>query len=244
MRPNCSSSLRSASSVSDALEAGVVRDLVVARERGVHGGAAAHHVREDAVDDQVADDHAHRAADERVDAAAVAARPDVAPDGAERCRPLEDDLPAEEHERARDVEAVREERAVARVRLLLGLHAADREDDLLRLAREQVAAARAAVDQQADAGGALGLDARAVGGRRAGREQAGLLVHPPERGDVLVRAEQDAGLARAGLRREIGLPLGQLVACPPRASGPSCRRCRPASPAAAPAARARRSRGR
>ena len=56
-----------------ALEPRVVRDLVVARERRVDGRAAAHHVREDAVDDQVADDHAHRAAQERVDAAAVAA---------------------------------------------------------------------------------------------------------------------------------------------------------------------------
>ena len=54
-----------------ALEPRVVRDLVVARERRVDGGPAAHHVREDAVDDQVADDHAHRAAQERVDAAAV-----------------------------------------------------------------------------------------------------------------------------------------------------------------------------
>ena len=49
------------------LEPRVVRDLVVARERRIDGGAAAHHVREDAVDDQVADDHAHRAAQERVD---------------------------------------------------------------------------------------------------------------------------------------------------------------------------------
>ena len=57
-----------------ALEPRVVRDLVVAREGRVDGRAAAHHVREDAVDDQVADDHAHRAAHERVDAAAVTSR--------------------------------------------------------------------------------------------------------------------------------------------------------------------------
>ena len=62
---------------------------------------------------------------------------------------------AEQDERSRDVEPVGEERAVAGVRALLGLHAADGEDDLLGLAREQVAAARAAVDEQADARGAL-----------------------------------------------------------------------------------------
>ena len=43
-----------------ALEAGVVRDLVVARERRVDRGAAAHHVGQHAEDDQVAHDHAHR----------------------------------------------------------------------------------------------------------------------------------------------------------------------------------------
>ena len=57
-----------------ALEAGVVRDLVVARERRVDRGAAAHHVGEHAEHDQVADDHAHRRAQQRIDAAAVPAR--------------------------------------------------------------------------------------------------------------------------------------------------------------------------
>ena len=63
-------------------------------------------------------------------------------------RPLEDDLPEEEDERPRDVEAVREERAVAGVRALLGVHPADRQDHVVGLAREEVAAARAAVAQQ------------------------------------------------------------------------------------------------
>ena len=125
--------------------------------------------------------------------------------------PLEDDLPDEQHERARDVEAVGEERAVAGVRPLLGLHAADGEDHVVGLAGEQVAAARAAVDEQADAGGVAALDLRAVGRRRAGHQRAGLLLDPAERGDVVVRAEQDPGLAGAGLRREVGLPLGQAV---------------------------------
>ena len=55
---------------------------------------------------------------------------------------LEHDLPEEQDERARDVEAVGEERAVAGIRLLLRGDAAHREDDLVRLAGQEVAAAR------------------------------------------------------------------------------------------------------
>ena len=56
------------------------------------------------------------------------------------------------------------------------------------------------------------LDLGAVGRRRAGHRRRGLLLDPAEGGDVLVRAEQDAGLRRARLRGEIRLPLGQRVA--------------------------------
>ena len=63
-----------------ALEAGVVRDLVVAREGRVDGGSAAHDVGEDAGDDQVAHEDAERSAHQRVDAAAVPARVHVAAD--------------------------------------------------------------------------------------------------------------------------------------------------------------------
>ena len=128
-----------------ALEAGVVRDLVVAREGRVHRGAAAHHVGEDAVDDQVAHDDAERGPHQRVDAAAVAAWSHVAPRRPERRRPFEQDLPREEDESPGDVEAVREERAIAGVRPLLGAHPAHGQDHLVRLAGEQVAAARAPV---------------------------------------------------------------------------------------------------
>ena len=72
-----------------ALEARVVGDLVVARERRVDGGPAAHHVGEHAGHDQVAHEHAQRRAHQRVDAAAVAARAHVAADRAQRRRPLE-----------------------------------------------------------------------------------------------------------------------------------------------------------
>ena len=188
-----------------------MRDLVVARERRVDRGPALHHVLEHAVDDQVADEHAHRAAHQRVVAAAVTARPHVAALGAARRRDLEHDLPEEEHEDARHVEAVREEGPVARVRLLLLVHPADGEDAVVGLAREQVAAARAAVAEQAVTGMAT-LDLGAVGRRRAGHRRRGLLLDPAERRDVLVRAEQDAGLRRTRLRGEIRLPLRQRVA--------------------------------
>ncbi len=46
----------------DTLEPGVVRNLVVAGECRVDRGAPAHHVGQHAVDDQVADEHAHRRA--------------------------------------------------------------------------------------------------------------------------------------------------------------------------------------
>ena len=135
-------------------------------------------------------------------------------DGAQRGRPLEDDLPEEQHEHARDVEAVGEERAVAGVRLLLGLHPADREDHVVGLAREQVAAARAAVAQQADARRVAALDLGAVGRRRAGHQPPGLLLDPAERRDVLVRAEQDPGLAGARSARRGRSPTRRAGSVP------------------------------
>jgi hypothetical protein len=141
----------------------VVGDLVVAREGGVHRGPAAHHVGQDGEDDEVADDHAHRRPHQRIAAAAVAAWPHVATGGAGRCRQLEHDLPEEEHEGARDVEPVGQEGPVARVRALVGLDAADREDRLVGLAREQVAAAGAAAREQALAGRVARLDFGAGG---------------------------------------------------------------------------------
>ena len=119
-----------------ALEARVVRDLVVAREGGVHRGPPLDHVRDHAVHDQVAHEDAHRRPEQRVDPAAVPARADVAADRTEGRHPLEHDLPEDEHEHAGDVEAVREERAVARVGSLLRLHPAGGEDHVVGLARE------------------------------------------------------------------------------------------------------------
>ena len=55
------------------------------------------------------------------------------------------------------------------------------------------------------------LDLRAVRRRRARHHRRRLLLHPAEGRDVLVRAQQDARLAGARLRGEIGLPLGETV---------------------------------
>src|SRR5262249_58834017 len=135
---------------------------------GVADGPSFHHVRDHAVHDQVADDYAHRRAHERVRAAAMPARPDVAPLRADRRSPFEDDLPEEEHEHPRDVEAVREERAIARIRALVLVDPADGEDDLVSLAREEIPAARAAVREQADPRRPPMLDLGAVRRLRAG----------------------------------------------------------------------------
>ena len=127
-----------------------------------------------------------------VDPAAVATRAHVASRRPDRGRPLQQHLPAEQHERPGHVEPVGEERPIARVGLLLGLHPANRQDHLVGLPREQVAPAGAALDEQPDARRAATLDLGAVVRRRAADQPAGLLLHPPKGGDVLVRPEQDA----------------------------------------------------
>ncbi len=99
--------------------------------------------------------------------------PDIAADAAHGRGPLQADLVQEQHERARDVEAVGEEGPVPGVGLLLRGQAADGEDDLVGVAREQVAAAAAAVGEEPAPGGVPLLDDRAVGGRRARH-------HPPD----------------------------------------------------------------
>ena len=113
---------------------------------------------------------------------------------------------------SRDVEAVGQEGPIAGVRLLLGLHPADREDHLVRLTREEIAAAGTSVAKQADPGRATALDLGAVGRRRAGHHRLRLLLDPSEGRDVLVGAEQDPCLAGSGLRGEVRLPLAQAIA--------------------------------
>ncbi len=81
---------------------------------------------------------------------------------------------------------------------------------MIGLAGEEVAAARATVAQQTVAR-VTTLDLRAIGRRRARHRRRRLLLHPAERRNVLVRAEQDPRLRGTGLRGEIRLPLRQGV---------------------------------
>ena len=195
-----------------AFQSGVVRDLVVARKSRVDCGPALHHVREDAVDDQVADDHAQGRTHERVEPTAMASGADVSALRPSRSQPLEQHLPGEENQDAHDVEPVGEERSVPRVRALFGVDPAARQDHVVGAAGEQVAAARAAVDEQPVVGRVAALDLGAI--RRAGASDQlrRFFLDPPERRDVLVRADQNPGLARAGLRRKIGLPFDEAMA--------------------------------
>src|SRR5207302_11122527 len=104
-------------------------------------------------------------------------------------------------------------------RSLLRAEAARGEDHFVGLAGEQVAAAGPAVHEQSAAGREPALDRRAVVGGGAGDHLPGLLVHPAERGDVVVGAEQDARLTRPGLGAEVRLPLREAVRAgldPPR----------------------------
>ena len=55
------------------------------------------------------------------------------------------------------------------------------------------------------------FDLLAIARRRARHQRAGLLLDPPESRYVVVRTEEDSGLARARLRREIRLPLDEPV---------------------------------
>ena len=177
-------------------------------------------------------------------AAPVAARTDVASARPRGRRPLEDHLPEEEHERARHVEPVGEERAIAGVGPLLRLDPADREDHLVRLAGEEVAAAGAPVDEQPVPGGVLALDPRAVLGARSRSSSSPSPSRPSGRRGC-------RGWSRAGCRpgsHPSGTtgraPTRAASACPRRASAPCSVRSRRASPAAARAARGRRSPGR
>ena len=91
------------------------------------------------------------------------------------------------------------------------LHPAHCEDHVLLPPRRRAGSrGRRPVDEEANARGVPALDLRAV--RRCGaRHHRPGLLHPAERRDVLVRAQQDPRLAGARLRGEVGLPLGQAV---------------------------------
>ena len=243
MRANCWSSFRSASSVSARSSRSGARPRRSSR-RSRTPPAPLHQVGEDAEHDEVADDHAHRGADERVDAAPVTPRLHVAADRAERGDPLQDDLPEEQDERPGDVVRVREERAVARVRPLLGLHAADGQDHVVRLPRKQVPATRAAVATRSPSPGEDGARSRRSPPERSTPSRCRAPSRPSGRPGCRRSspAGSPPGSRRSGRRGRS--PTRRSGATRPRASAPSSARSRRASPAGARASRDRRSRGR
>ena len=188
---------------------------------------------------------AQRAAHQRVDAAAVPARAHVAADRAQRRDPLEDDLPARRARacasRCRRWRGTRGSRGwhcfSASIRLTVRITSS-------RLAGEQVAAAGAAVDEQADR--------RSRGGARSPRSPAA-----PSTSSSCRSPSRPSGRRGCPRSSRAGSPPGWRPsarrdrsptrpggACPRPSSAPWSGRCRRASRGAAPAARARRSRGR
>ena len=110
--------------------------FVVAGEGRIDGGTATHHVAQDPVDDQVANDDAECRAQEGIATSALAAGDDPATPLPDRRRLLQHHLPGEQDQLPRDVEAVGQERPVAGIGALLGIHPADGEDHLVGLARQ------------------------------------------------------------------------------------------------------------
>ena len=158
---------------------------------------------------------------------------------------LEHDLPEEEDERARDVEPVREERAVARVRLLLGGHTADGEDHLVRVAGEQVrrGSPRRSTSSPMPVEQRLARSPRSRPGRS--RRSPCRSACPPS-GTPGCRRSCRAG-SRPGWRRSARRdrsPTRAGGACRRPATTPCSARSRRASPAGARGVRDRRSPGR
>ncbi|MFM9124945.1 MAG: AMP-binding enzyme, partial [Actinomycetota bacterium] len=184
----------------------MVGDLVVADERGVEDGTARVGVADHGLDGDVAEDDHGDGAQERVAEAALHAGHDVAADLLRGGEQLAADVDDPEHQRAEHRVRVGEVREVVGAAGRAGLQRGDREARVLGVARDEVAAARAAAGEEAAPVGVAALDLRGARGVVRDDELAALLLVPAERGDVLVRAVQDAGLAGAGLRRPVALP--------------------------------------
>ena len=198
-----------------ALDARVVGDLVVARERGVDRRPARVDVTDDRRHRQVALHDDHERAQQRVHEPAMTARPDVQAVLLRRRPQLLRDVGDHQHEGADERERVREVGEVAGagplgVALLLAQRR-DRERGVRRVARVHVRAAGAVRVQEALAGRQSRLDRQDVLRSRGRDRAAELLVPPAEGGDVLVRAEEKAGLRGPGLGRPVGLPLDEAM---------------------------------
>ena len=96
------------------------------------------------------------------------------------------------------------------IRPLLGLELAHRQDQVVGLAREDCRGSPT-ISQQSDPRGVPALDLSAVVRGRARHQCPGFLLDPAEGGDVLVRPEQNSGLAGSGLRREVDSHSASLL---------------------------------
>ncbi len=198
-----------------ALDARVMRDLVVTGERRVEDGAPGEDVPDDGRDLQIALDHGRPRAHEGVLEAAVHAGPDVEPLLLRSLPQLARDVGDHESDRAREVVRVREVREVVAAdaaRAVAPEHRAHRQQAVRRVTGVHVGSARAVrIEQPLPVRDPL-LDRSDVPRPRRRDLAAGLLVPPAKRRDVLVRAVQDAGLRGSGLRRPIALPADQVMA--------------------------------
>ena len=207
-------------------DARVVRDLVVAHERGVADRHALDDVGHQQRRDEVAHHHGDRGADERVQAAPVDMRGAAAALASGRPS-LVRDVGERQHDRAQEPVGVGEVgEQVSGLRSSAVADDAHRGRAAWRFAREHVSPARARCGQQALAGRSPPLDLGRVGGMIGDQRAAGLLLIPAEGGHVPVASEQQAGLARPRLGGEVALPAQDSVCAPETASARSWARVR------------------
>ena len=189
----------------------MVRDLVVIDEVGVDDRGAAVQLLDDERRAEVPKDDVRRRAREGIGMAAISARLDAANALALRLDDLLHDLSDRKDEPAQvgvraDEEPVEDVAAARLARRIVNRRRG--QVAALGVAGEQVADRRAA-DQQAASVGEAPHDLARVGRMVRDEEVPAVLLPPAERGDAVVRAMEDPGLAGRGLRRQERLPLVQ-----------------------------------
>ena len=192
----------------DAVDARVVRDLVVIDEVDVDHGRASVHLLDDEGGGEVPQEHVGRGARERIRERARSA--ERATSCACRLHDLLGDLADREHDPPQVAVRTQEPPVEHVAAAKLACRIIDRrrgEVAAARVAREQVAHRRSAAGEQAGAVGNPFLDLARVRGMVGHQKPLGLLLPPAETGDAVVPTVKQARLARRGLRRQKRLPL-------------------------------------
>ena len=216
----------------DPLGAAVMGQLVVVGEVRVDHVGPAVHLLDDQRRVDVAQEHVAGGAHAGVLETAVHLRPDARTSGAPGLRELLEELAEEQRERAQvaaRAEEERHERLAVADAAALGLDRGRRQVRPRRVARHQVADAGAVVGEQALAVGDAGHDQLRVGRVAGGHQVLAIPLVPAERGDAVVVAVEDPGLAAGGHRRQDRLPARQLVAAVADQAGHRVDRARRAS---------------